>query len=358
MILSIPALSFAVITKKNSDLALKYSIGGRTIDGNIDTARILTTKIGPNFEHRYNPYIRFNFKGSATFETGTYERKTALGDGPRPTNRLSLSESTMALTPIPSIEIKAGAINQSELDSPMLLTSTAFLAAKEQIELTNENYGIMLFAEQAYAKNKDLSSTLPNTEEGLPKFFAEGAKIHFKNDLGNLNARIMHWAYDNLGAGIATESAFRGNTAITSGPAGFTGFKYKFMGLYAAFDFEIKVYKNHKIFIDADYVVNDKAPEGKNSGHFVQAGIGIDHGHGYFNLAINYRDIESDATPAYYSSFQNNQASLGGYIEWDDKEGPFTAKFEVAHFEEKRNVLYQSPENRAWFSIKSFYNFL
>lgn len=355
--LSIPALTAAAITKKNSDLDLNYSIGGHTIDGNIDTGRILSTKLGLDFEHRYNPYLRFNFEGGVTLQTGTYERNAAAGDGPKPSNYLSLKESTVTLVPLSAFELKVGAINQKELDSPLLLTSTAFLAAKEQFTLGKESYGIRFFAEQAYAKNKDLASTLPDSEEGLPKFFAEGAKIYLKNETLNFDAHLMHWAYDNLGAGIATQSVALGNSPIGS-VSGFTGFKYKFIGWYSGINLDVNLFDDHKLYLRGDYVINDKAPDGKKLGYSILGGFGINHGQGHLNIKGYYMDIESDAAPAYYARFQNNKTSFGGLIQWIDEKEPFKASIEAAHYEEKNNGPYQSPENRVWFSISSTHNIL
>ncbi len=356
--LLIPALATAAINKDNTDLKAKYSFGGHTIDGNIDTARILSTKIGLGFEHRYTDYFRFNFEGGVTLQTGTYERNALGGSGPTPANYLSLKESTITLSPTSFIEIKAGAINQRELSSPLLLTSAAFLASKEVMTIGKESYGIKLFAEQAYAKNKDLTSTLPEAEEGLPKFFAEGAELYLKSDIFDLSVHGMHWAYDKLGAGIATEGAFRGNTPIGSGAGGFTGFKYKYIGWYAGIRTEFKLINDHKIMLNGDYVINDEAPDSLNNGYRVEGAFAYNHEKGYLTIGANYHEIKSDATPAYYATFQNNKTCYGGYISWNDEKEPFEIKFSAAHYEEIVNNTYQSPENRVFFNISSSYNFL
>lgn len=357
-IILIPLMANAKISKENTNLKINYSMGGYTLDGNIDTARIFNTTIGTIFGYAHNNYLKFAFDGDIKLETGTYERDAIGGNGPSPTNRLTLNESNITFSPFSFAKLKGGAINQGELEAPMLLGKIPFLAAKEEFVIGNDEFRLQLFAEQAYAKNKDLTSTLPDTEEGLPKFYAEGAQIYLKNNYLKLKTHIMHWAYENLGAGIATESVFRGNSAISSNAGGFTGFRYRYIGIHGGADLTFLLPADHAIYLNGGIVKNDEASDSLNTGYYVKTGVGLKFSDGRLNILGYMYDIESDASPAYYSDTENNKITYGGIINWENTKEPFSVLFSMTHSTEKKNSSYQSPENTISIKIGSSYKFL
>lgn len=344
---------------KDTSVKGKFAIRGKTIDGNINTARFFSTTAFLEVEHNFNPELKLNFDGGVILATGTYDRNAVAGDGPKPSNLLSFSESNITYTPFDLFEFKVGAINQKKYSSSMLLGDIPFMAVNQALLLGNETFSLNIFAEQAYATNKDLSSTLPDSggNQVLPKFFTEG--VQFKIDYQKFIFKFigMHWAYDKLGAGIAAESATRGNT-ITGNIAGPTGFKYRFQGINAATEIEIPFILESTIKGRAAYLLNQKGPVDRNYGYDLGLGLAYPTWSSSMEISGRYIKLMSDASPAYYSGFENNREIILVDITWKKETSPLEILLEAAHLEEVTPNPYMSPENHFFVGMKTEIQFL
>ncbi len=341
-------------TFKDTKVRARFDFGVSTIDGNINTARILSTRASLEVDHHFTDFLSFNFDGGATFEAGTYDRNAVAGEGPRPSNRLGLSESSLRLNMLDILSVKAGAINQRVFQAPMLLGTTAFLGSYQELNFGSNNR-FYLFAEQAYASNKDLASTLPDNggDQVLPKFFTEGAGLTLAYQQVRFNLQAMHWAYQKLGAGIATESVARGNSATTTGSGNFTGFKYDYQGYAARSSLDLPLLLGSILKLQAQYLLNDKGPKNKNYGQMAELGLDFPTWDHRMELSTRYLKIMPDASPAFYSSYDNNREVYELSGAWKSGHSPLEVKLSAAHLQEIYQNPYMSDENRFSFNLRS-----
>lgn len=338
----------------------RFDFGASTIDGTINTARILSTRASLEITHNFTDFLTFNFDGGATFEAGTYDRNAVAGEGPRPTNRLGLNESSLKLNMMNVLSIKAGAINQRVFQAPMLLGSTAFLGSYQELTIGSDNR-FFLFAEQAYASNKDLASTLPDNggDQVLPKFFAEGLGLNLGYNQMRFELQAMHWAYQKLGAGIATESVARGNSATTAGGAsGFTGFKYDYQGYATRASLDLPLVLGSVLKLKAQYLLNDKGPKTKNEGKMAELGLNFPTWNNRMEISGRYLKIMPDASPAFYASYDNNREIYELSTAWKSGNSPLELKLSVSHLEEIFQNPYMSDENRVTMGLSTKLNLL
>ena len=269
-------------------------------------ARVFGYEIAVDLEDKIHPKVNLFFKAAAILEKGSNEVVAGLSEF-APTESLNLESGGVEYRPFSQLTLRAGALNQSELNSPLLVGSSAFTAFEQTLK-----FGLFyLRAQQAIPNNNRLSEKIGETlDSGTPYFGTETIGFNFKSKNSLLKVEFSQFTYKDLSSEIAEKSNLIGNSVIGSGVG--TEFQYGFKGTNAVFEAK-RHFSWFQISFLGQYLYNDKAPDKRNKGQLAQITLGSKK-HSF--LLESFRN-ESDSAPAFYNSkyygHNNYTGSAFGY---------------------------------------------
>lgn len=297
----------AVFKKTNTTIEASFGFKGDYVDDKQVEARIFGAQGEVKFDQLLFEKLKARIGVGVTLETGS--NNSLFVDEFAPDQRLYLIEGNLVYTPFNWLELKAGAINQGMFSSPLLLTSTNFLAATEKVSFQFfENYQLYLHLQQGIPQNDQLSVRVGAVEEGTPSFFMESIGLDLPGDLVSLNISAGQFAFNKLSNSVAYHSRFLGNSVTGLGQDD-SSFLYKFQGLNFQGRLEFRP-DYYGFMLSGQYLYNDKAPDNRNNGHLARAGIVLGDSEIFTEVFRN----ESDTSPAFYNSKtygHNNRKGMG-----------------------------------------------
>lgn len=285
---------------------------GTTVDDQQTEARVVSFSFFTNIKQTLVEGVEAQIIAGAVLETGSNE--SLFVDEFKPRQDLVLKEASLNYRPIEQLSLKLGALNQGEYKSPLLLTDSAFVAAKESLDFEVGDYIFGIFLTQSVPSNHFLTNRLGSVDEGAPSLLMEGVRIHLAGDVMFFKAQAMRFQYNNLSANVAYSSQFLGNSTGGSSQST-TFFLYDYQGYNASFEMGINLSEQINLNFRGQYLYNDKAPDGRNKGTLISAGLEVNH----FNVSVEYFDNESDASPAFYNSplyGHNDRNGFGAGVAW------------------------------------------
>lgn len=319
-----------------------------TDDATVES-RVFGSYTGLTLAHVLGPTLKAKTKANIILETGS--NNSLFIDEFAPDQGVFLDEANLTWTPFDFLSLVVGANNESSHKSPLLLTSTPFMGARERVQFNfNESYSFFIEMEQSIPSNTTLANRVGSVEEGTPTFFIETVGLDLKGDLIGLSLYVSQFSFNRLSNGVAHRSRFLGNTVTGSG-ADNASFLYKFQGKNIYFDLAILEDAFFGLNFSGQYLFNDEGPNGRNTGmmgkvemHFSPIGI-------YGQFAKN----ESDSSPAFYNSKalgHNNKESLtfGIFGKFPKDE----IEFDVYYSDQKliEANIYQDDRKIVGFDIK------
>lgn len=310
--LLIGAAHGALFKKPPTHIKGEAGLSATTVDDQQTEARVVSFSMFANVKQTIVEGLEASVIAGAVLETGSNE--SLFVDEFKPRQDLVLKEASLNYNPIEQLSIKAGALNQGEYESPLLLTDSAFVGAKEALNFQVGDYSFGIFLSQSVPSNHFLTNRLGSVDEGAPSLLMEGFKMHLAGDVMYFKAQAMRFKYNNLSANVAYNSQFLGNSTGGSSTST-TFFLYDFQGYNANFTLGFNIGEDFGLNIRGEYLYNDKAPDGRNSGHLLAIGFE------FVNIRIvgEYFDNESDSSPAFYNSplyGHNDRNGYGGGISW------------------------------------------
>jgi len=299
---------------KNPPTHIKARAGllALTVDDQQTEARVVSFSMFGDIVQTVLPDLEAHIIAGAILETGSNE--SLFVDEFKPRQDLVLKEASLKYKPIDQILLKAGALNQGEYNSPLLLTDSAFVGAKEELNFEIADYRFGFFLAQSVPSNHFLTNRLGSVDEGAPSLLMEGISMHLGGDVMFFKAQAMRFKYNNLSANVAYNSQFLGNSTGGSSTST-TFFLYDFQGYNANFNLGFNLGDDFSLGLKGHYLFNDKAPDKRNTGYLV----GINFEVGGFKLDLEYFDNQSDSAPAFYNSAlygHNDRDGYGGGLTW------------------------------------------
>ena len=270
------------------------------------------------FTHGFAPMLDAKVNIGISLEVGSHKVSALALDEFKPGQRIFISEGSLRFKPFEKLQIKAGAINQKEYDSPLFLTETVFVGVQEKFSYNYEKMFDAYFkAEQMIPGNHTLTNRLGAVDEGTPHFFLETVGLQIERKSFTFHTHLSHFSYAQLSNGVAQKSRFMGNqVGGKTGPD--ASFLYNYQGLNGFVELEGYIYKNYKIGFKGQLLRNRRAPSGRNTGHLLKVGLGLEES---FDVWLDVFRNESDTTPAFYNSKiygHNNRKGwgVGTKVKW------------------------------------------
>ena len=264
-------LCFYIITNlmtngfASSKHRLKYRpyFSSTIMDNDQASARVFATGVDLNYQFRVSKSLTSLIRGGALLETGSNNSLNLKEFAPE--KELVLYEAKLRFQPdfIPFLELDLGSLSLNRYSSPLLLGQSVFMGLNEKLIL-GLDYNLQLEAIQAIPNNQTLASRSGGIEEGTPSFLMERVSVNLGGDLIAFTISASHFKFNNLSGGVANQSRYMGNDI--SGSAQTSYFIYDFEGYNSTLNLRLNQSSFFKINIVAEYLFNDKAPDGQNSG--------------------------------------------------------------------------------------------
>ena len=125
--------------KKKTNYKVKALIGFKSdvVDGDDKEARVFGLDLNVLGKLNITPYIEGKIDAGLILETGS-NKDLGIASDYEPTQSVYLNEATLTWSPLELIDLKAGSLNQKELNSPLLVVGS-FPGAFEKIKYISKN---------------------------------------------------------------------------------------------------------------------------------------------------------------------------------------------------------------------------
>lgn len=322
MILLLCLVNIAHASKLNPENAhreLKASSGvsANIVEGQDLRARILGYFFTFEMKDTVAPRLDLFFKSTVSLETGSNEVLGNIAEF-QPYEGINLNHAGLLYTPWDSTSFRIGALNQAELNSPLLVGPEAFAAMDGKLSVGS----FYVKATRAIPSNNQLSRRLGEIDSGTPSFnletigFKQEGKLSFVTELSNYH-------FSRLSSNIAEKSNSLGNSVAGVGNA--TNFNYDFRGQNIMFELKYTLGKN-TLLLSGQYLENNKAPKGRREGSLIS--VGFNKSSWTWELE-SFRN-ESDTSPAFYNSKYHGHNNMGGSaieLSYEKKEIHFSLRY-------------------------------
>lgn len=328
------------------------SLEAISVDDLQTESRVVSFSMFADIKQTVLPNLEASVIAGGVLETGSNE--SLFVDEFKPRQDLVLKEASISYSPIEAISLEAGALNQSRYNSPLLLTDTAFVSARESLNFKLTDYSFGLFLSQAVPSNHFLTNRLGSVDEGAPSLLIEGISMHLAGDVMFFKTQIMRFKFNNLSSNVAFNSQFLGNSTrgTTSSTAAFL---YDFEGYNMAFEVGFNIGESTSLTFKGEYLYNDKAPDGRNTGYLGSTTIEL----GHFSLTGEYFKNESDSSPAFYNSATYGHNDRDGYglgLAWVIPKEATALYFKTYKLKTNQQIL-QSDSTRFFAGLSRSFSF-
>lgn len=266
-------------------------------------------------KRRLLPRLLFVARAGANYESGYAQSRFGEFSG---NNALVLDETYLSLRILDMtstrLTLAAGALNQRELETSMLVSDQAFPGARETLTLGSKEFFFKIWAQQTVPTSKSLSTRAVDAEV-TPSFLTETAEIGVE-PLDGLRGRIFatHYAFHNLPSAVAVDSIVYGNTTDETGPLT-EKFKYRFDGFLAGGSAEIDLGRSFSMGVEGYTIQNTAAPESYRNGQridtFMRIGLPGDID---ITPSAGVFFAESDVSPAFYNDSRIGHNNRQGWL--------------------------------------------
>lgn len=266
------------------DRATKYSL-----------TAALESKITLTNDLKFLSYVGFRYETGSSRVDFNEKRYT-------PSSKLVYDYAYMNYNLFDIIDLQAGALDNtdSRATSSLVNSYVSFLGVRQRIKVGVGPLKLDLIATQAMPYNDDLNDNFGVVEEGTPKFYSEIANIGLDIKGAKLNAKVGHYAYEQLSSSVAYNDRYYGNS-VTGSDEFNSSYDYNFKGwIYGgSADFSITNYLN--VRPEFEMVKNDEADQGKNEGRYTTIRFESEiRDHKVFMTLGNFA-VESDTAPSFYN---------------------------------------------------------
>jgi len=359
--------SFMVPDNEDQQTARKWTgeyslaLGGEDFTQGKDEGTAASLFFKTSFEGHFSKFLRVYVAPIATLYTGRLQQRYETDDYK---SRIGVTEFYLSSQPIKQIDLRAGAVNQEYLNSPMLISKHRAFPGLEQIIGDEWNSKNNRFKGQVIFQESIPTSYSLNTEredrEPLPEFFVQSIHLSGKAaDWFEWQAMGGHFTYNHLPNEIAFQSRLLGNSTNDTDAAPGTHFLAGFDGFFGGMEVCACVPTwPVQAIVEYQRIYNHLADSGLGNGQIW--GIGPRFIFGDLTLDIRYRRffIEKDATVAYYmTSFIGNTNRMGDDVEFklDFRDQKFAVVGEWANAETIRDNPLQQTITSVYLGVETHY---
>ncbi|GAB4417542.1 MAG: hypothetical protein OHK0056_26540 [Bacteriovoracaceae bacterium] len=322
---------------------------GTSVDESFQNAKVLGTALIFTLpDLNISPGISLVVEAGANLEIGssnaTYIKEFA------PEREVLLSKAYLEFLPSDWLKLSAGAINQDEYQSPLLLGARAFVAASQQVSISlGQLNQLFIRSQQSIPSNDTLTNRIGSIDGKSPQFFMHTLGLDLEGDIVSLEVEVSLWRFQGLPNSVAYYSRLMGNTVSGVGTDG-SRFFYKYFGKNARFNLTLFEQSSVNFSLNGQWVINDDAADGHDQGQMVSAGPSF-FGH---QLFFHWMRNESDSSVAFYnSSFLGHNNRKGYGVSLAGKlNGPWSYSVRAWDLSLIENSLYQSEGRRFQFGLE------
>lgn len=341
MLLSLPALAKQSFL---DSLQLRTGLNTTIVEADDLRARVFGLNIGVNAKDKLSKETELFFELSGSFQAGSNESVGNIAEF-EPIDAINLMDAGIDYNPWNNIEFTVGALNQSRYLSPLLLDSTAFAAIQEKVHLGS----FYLKAQQSIPANNQLTQRVGTVDDATPYFGMETLGYQSgKNTF--LKLELSRFQYRDLSGATANISREMGNSV--TGVKENSSYNYEFAGTNSMMQFEHKFQEGFIISLWGQYLFNEAAPDGRNSGQLANLGFGTEK---LMFYGESFRN-ESDSSPGFYNSKyygHNNMHGNSVAVSFNQRNFSFDMKYTNATTIE--NTFTQSDIQILTLNLVKFY---
>jgi hypothetical protein len=254
--------------------------------------------------------LDFRLRGQMALSSGYAQ--TTLGDV-QLKNGVFLKEAYLQFKPVNAFALQAGALDQGELEAPLLVSKRPFPGVAERLKIGNAFMSAELRAEQCVPTSSELTTKAVEAEP-MPSFFTESLLLKVRPfEALELKASGTHYRYQSLPSAVAAESALYGNTLKSSEP-GTERFLFEYEGFVASSGAKIHLTRTVSWGIDGQMIRNTKAEETYQNAQVLgtEFVVGLP-GDVDLKPRAEMFFAESDVAPAFYNSVEYGHGNRQGW---------------------------------------------
>lgn len=191
------------------DLHWGLALGGSDFESNESAKKIVNSRF--DFDWRLRAHETFLLKVSPSLRLESGSVQSADGSL-RADNGFQFREASASWTPFSRNLLQAGALDQSEMHTPLLVGDRPFPAARWTLSLPLESFWARLRAEGAVPTSTGLV-TNQNEKESTPTLSSFGLRLGSESKRGfRIEGALNYFQYSSLPGSTAQESSLLGNT--------------------------------------------------------------------------------------------------------------------------------------------------
>ncbi|MBT7766543.1 MAG: hypothetical protein HN730_05260 [Bdellovibrionales bacterium] len=299
----------AAIPEESSSVKADASMYFNGVESDQEEARVLGVELNFQLKQKIDSELSMELDGGPFFESGSYNSTLSL-DEYAPRSDIKVNQAQLVWKPFAVTDLRAGLLNQSWMESPLLLGRVAFPTAYQQLYLYrgNLNFQIYMIYTQSIPNNRNLSNRMGEISEGTPSLMTESLGVKMWGEQLKFKMHLSHFNFSNLSHATASKSQFLGNSVF--GLAGNAEYLYSFKGYNLMSKLEHPLTSEWKAVWHGEYLYNSQAPNGRNSGYMGSLGLQDKK----FMLQLGYYYNESDSSPAYYNDGKLGHNNMKGVL--------------------------------------------
>jgi hypothetical protein len=315
--------------KAPKKVQFRYRFGLSAESFQNDKEQAQTVGFGLEGDLRYHLLDNLEFKAEGRLVLQSGQAQSQFGDNV-PTSGVYLTEALVTYKPLHVFSIAAGAIDQSYLRSPLLVSSRPFPGVDEKLAFGNSKQGVEFIAEQSIPTSISLSTEVSDRDP-TPYFLTETLNFITTplQDL-KLEAYASHYHFSRLPSSVAIDSVGFGNSSTGDAGSQTTQFLYRFDGFLAGGQGTLRLRPHWKLITGAQFLDNTEAPTAAGEGFLSYVETAVQTSKSFsFAPRVEYFFNESDSSPAFYNSSEyghNNRRGYAGQIEMNFLKAGFKVK--------------------------------
>ncbi|MBX3041470.1 MAG: hypothetical protein KF789_12250 [Bdellovibrionaceae bacterium] len=248
--------------RKNSDWngRWKFSLAGQDYDDQKTTSTLVNFRFEAMIRYYLSEDLLFKVTPMARLQSGTTQ--SSRGEL-SPENRIYFNEASATWRALSFAFLKAGALDQGESHTPLLVGSRPFPGARASLLFGDRTIRYGLVAETAIPTAVSLT-TNQNEKEPTPTLSSAGLRFDWTDgDLWKFSAKAGAFEYKNLSTSIASSSFLLGNEVDAVSDTEFR-FNKPYKGFEAMMKFEFPLFGSLDGSLHGEVVQNTSAPAKEN----------------------------------------------------------------------------------------------
>ncbi|GEM_PF-4301554 len=286
-----------------------YQLVGESLDqGEGGEKSVFGVELLGKYKQSFGRPLKVIVEAGARLESGREELVTADEDQ---FNQIFLKHAGLHYKPFSWARLRAGALNQSFIDMPLLVESRAFPALQQKFIYSGTSFKVGLTLQQAVPTSRSLSTKIVEDED-TPYFVSETLETKVKlGDRFSAGLKGTYFAFYQLPSVVAEQSGRHGNV-VDEISVNQSYFRDPFQGYTVTLKGEY--YRpGRNAVISYSYLENSYSETEDNTGFLAALDFPIAIGKSDVILRFEQFNLGATASPAYYNSYIYGHNNRQGY---------------------------------------------